>query len=151
MTERAPAPRSRTLLYAILGGIIAATIPFYCSAVFLIILHPTPTQNVTPSYTAPVIPTRQFPLPATPTPPLGPQLTFTPTHTAFTPPTPTLTPIPSETPRPTHTRAPPPTDTPPPTATPTDRPDRHPGHAVSARNPSSRGAPAVRHSEVRLQ
>ncbi len=114
------------MLYAVLGGIIAATIPFYCSAVFLIVLHPTPTQGSSPSYTAPVIPTRQFPLPATATPPLGPLLTFTPTNTAFIPPTPTITPTPTETPPPTRTRTPVPTDTPQPTSTPTEAPSNTP-------------------------
>ncbi|MBN2084078.1 MAG: hypothetical protein JW748_02555 [Anaerolineales bacterium] len=126
MTERAPASRPRTLRYAVLGGIIAATIPLYCSAVFLIVLQPTPTQEFTPSYSPPVIPTRQFPLPATATPPLGPLLTHTPTNTAFIPPTPTITPTPTETLPPTRTHTPAPTDTPPPTHTPTEFPSDTP-------------------------
>lgn len=122
MTGSVSATRPRTLRYAILGGIIAATVPFYCSAVFLIVLHPTPTQAFTPSSTPPIIPSRQFPLPATATPPLQPQFTITPTNTMFTPPTPTNTPIATETPRPTRTHAPVPTDTPQPTITPTEVP-----------------------------
>jgi hypothetical protein len=122
MSESESASRPRTLLYAVLGGIIAATVPFYCSAVFLIVLHPTPTRDSTPSLTPAFIPSRRVPLPASATPPLEPQLTITPTHTAFTPPTPTITPTPTDTPPPTHTRTPVPTNTMPPTLTPTEPP-----------------------------
>jgi hypothetical protein len=120
------------MLYAILGGIIAATIPFYCSAVLLIVLHPTPTKEFTPSVATAVIPSRQIPLPATNTPPGQSQLTFTPTNTAFIPPTPTITPTSTKTsqptppPPPTHTHTPIPTDTPPPTNTPTEIPSDTP-------------------------
>lgn len=109
------------MLYAILGGIVAATIPFYCAAVVLIALHPTPTVPLTPSPTPGAIPSRQFPLPATSTP-LNPSIgTRTPTNTAFIPPTSTITPTPTEsptpTPPPTLTHTPLPTDTPSPTET----------------------------------
>ncbi len=122
MSESESAARPHTLLYAVLGGIIAATIPFYCSAVFLILLHPTPTREAAPSYTPALMPTHRIPLPASATPPLEPQLTFTPTHTPFIPPTPTITPTPTETLPPTHTRTPVPTNTLPPTLTPTEPP-----------------------------
>ncbi len=110
------------MLYAILGGIVAATIPFYCAAVILIVLHPTPTVPVAPSPTPGAIPSRQFPLPATSTP-INPSIgTNTPTNTAYIPPTSTITPTPTETltptPPPTLTHTPLPTDTPSPTETP---------------------------------
>lgn len=126
MTATAPAPQRHTLLYAVLGGIIAATIPLYCSAVVLIVLHPTPTIGSAPSFTPAVIHTRQIPLPATSTPPAGSQFTVTPTNTAFIPPTPTVTPTPTETPPPTRTRTPVPSDTPQPTVTPTEVPSETP-------------------------
>jgi hypothetical protein len=109
------------MLYAILGGIVAATIPFYCAAVVLIVLRPTPTAAVTPSSTPEALPTRQFPAPATNTPPPTLQGSYTPTHTPFIPPTATITPTstdtPTPTPPPTLTHTPLPTETPSPTET----------------------------------
>jgi hypothetical protein len=128
MTSPKPAPRRHALLYAILGGIIAATIPFYCTAVILIALNPTPTAFSTPTRPTVAVPTRFIPHPATDTPPDSPSLTATPTHTQFTPPTPTVTLTPSMTEPPTQpptrtrTPTPLPTNTPPPTATPTEIP-----------------------------
>jgi hypothetical protein len=119
MTDSVPTPTRRGLLYAILGGFIAATIPFYCAAVILIAIRPTPTQSVAPSFTPAALPTRQLPQPATETPP-GPQLTATLTNTAFIPPTATITPTATETPIPTL--SPPPTRTPTPIPTETPLP-----------------------------
>jgi len=110
MADSVPSPKRRVVVYAILGGIVAATIPFYCAAAVLILLHPTPTAVVTPSATPGAIPSRQFPLPATATPPQPSQGTAAPTHTLFIPPTPTVTPTASSTP--TFTNTPPPTHTP---------------------------------------
>jgi len=118
MTESVPAPRRHITLYAILGGIIAATIPLYCTAMILIAIHRTPTVELTPSRTPAAIPSRLIPLPATSTPRVLPDTTITPTNTAFTPPTPTITPTPTETAQPTP--LPTSTDTPPPTVTPTE-------------------------------
>jgi hypothetical protein len=126
MTSSQPAPRRHGLWYAILGGIAAATIPFYCTAVILIALNPTPTAVSSPTRATVAVPTRFIPRPATDTPPGASAFTATATHTQFTPPTPTVTLTPSLTEPPTlpptRTQTPVPTNTPPPTATPTEIP-----------------------------
>lgn len=126
MTESVPTPRRRTMRYAILGGIAAATIPFYCAAAVLIVLRPTPTPAATPVSTAEAIPSRYFPMPSTDTPLPTKPGTDTITHTPYIPPTgtPTATrtetPVPTQPPTPTLTHTPPPTETPTPTATATE-------------------------------
>ena len=112
--------------YAILGGIAAATIPFYCAAAVLIVLRPTPTPAATPGAATEAVPSRYFPLPSTDTPRPTRPGTDTPTHTPYIPPTgtatpsPTESPVPTQTPPPTFTRTPLPTDTPTSTATATE-------------------------------
>ncbi len=128
LQQRNVADANRRRNRIIAGGVIAATMPFYCAGIILWVLAPTnplaaPTATPLPSSTPTDLPaiTQQAtntliptntPLPSAipPTQGFGVPATFTPQFTLTQ--TPTVTPTRTQTPTPTHTFTP--------TVTPTD-------------------------------
>lgn len=102
-------------LYALLGGVILATLPCYCLGVILLELRLGPSATATPFFQPTTTPSPTAPPTATPTSIRPPTATSAPQTPYLTPTntfTPSPVPSPTFTPRPTATPSLPPSATP---------------------------------------